>query len=152
MYKFNRDLQKDILEKCVAVYPEFTSWNQFPPEIINYGDDVLSANIVYLSEHNLISIRDRTSDVPYSFLDHMRATHKGIDFMLNDGGLSTMLNVQTIKFHREAVVVLEDLIALSNISEKDKEKARSTLEDLSTEVLKTIVQAATSAGISIMNA
>ncbi len=42
--------------------------------------------------------------------------------MLNDGGLSAILNVQTIKLHRDAVVVLEDLIAISNMNDEQKEK------------------------------
>ncbi|MBA7796687.1 hypothetical protein HV356_24685 [Citrobacter sp. RHBSTW-01065] len=111
---------------------------------MDYGDDVLSANIVYLAEHGLLSIRNRTSDDPYSFLDNMRATNKGVDFMLNDGGLSAILNIQTVKLHRDTIVVLEDLIAISNMNDEDKQKAKSTLGELSTEALKTIVQTATS--------
>lgn len=151
MYKFDRELQKDILQKCISIYPEYTSWRLFPPEIMDYGDDVLSANIVYLSEHGLISIRNRTSDDPYSFLDNMRASHRGIDFMLNDGGLSAILDVQTIKFHRDAVVVLEDLIAISSMTENEKEKAKSTLSDLSTESLKVLVQTITVAGLAALS-
>ncbi|WP_256658509.1 hypothetical protein [Klebsiella quasipneumoniae] len=70
--------------------------------------------------------------------------------MQNDGGLSAILSVQTIKFHREAVVVLEDLIAISNMDVEQKEKAKSTLGELSTEALKTVVQAATTAGLSAL--
>lgn len=151
MYKFDRKLQKFILQKCIDIYPNYTFWKQFPPEIMDYGDDVLSANIMYLSEHGLIAIRNRTSDDPYSFLDNMRATQKGIDFILNDGGLSAILNVTTIKFHRDAVVVLEDLIAISNMSEKDKEEAKSTLSELSSEALKTVVQTAITAGLAILS-
>lgn len=147
MYKFDRTLQREILQKCISVYPEYTFWGLFSPEIAGYGDDVLSANIVYLYEHGLISIRNRTSDDPYSFLDNMRASHKGIDFMQNDGGLSAILGVQTIKFHRDAVVVLEDLIAISGMTENEKEKAKSIISELSSEGLKTVVQTITAAGM-----
>ncbi|WP_211136268.1 hypothetical protein [Serratia sp. PL7] len=75
----------------------------------------------------------------------MKATVKGIDFILNDGGLSAILNVQTVKFHRDTVVVLEDLIAISSMSSEEREKAKSKLEELSSEALKTVVQAATTA-------
>ncbi|WP_181955571.1 hypothetical protein [Rahnella variigena] len=150
MNKFDRELQKDILTKCIAVYPSYTFWKQFPPEIQDYGDDVLSANILYLAEHRLITIRNQTSDDPYSFLDNMKATAEGIDFMLNDGGLSAVLKIQTIKFHRDAVVVLEDLIALSNMSNADKEQAKSKLSALTTESLKTVVQTITTAGLAVL--
>ena len=83
-------------------------------------------------------------------LDNTKITNKGIDFIRDDGGLSAILNVQTIKFHREAIVVLEDLIAMSNMNDEQKEKAKSTLGELSTEALKTVVQTATTAGLSVL--
>ncbi|PLR26478.1 hypothetical protein PZBJ_05715 [Pantoea endophytica] len=122
----------------------------FDASLVDTDDIKLSANINYLAEQGLISIRNRTSDDPYSFLDNMRATVQGIDFLQHDGGLSAILNVQTIKFHREAVVVLEDLIALSGLSEHDKETARSKLSGMTTDVLKTIVQTVTSTGVSLL--
>ncbi len=81
-------------------------------------------------------------------LGNTKITNKGIDFIRDDGGLGAILNVQTIKFHREAIIVLEDLIALSNMNDEQKEQAKSTLSELSTEALKTVVQAATTAGLS----
>jgi len=80
----------------------------------------------------------------------MRATHKGIDFLLNDGGLSAILNVQTIRFHKETIVVLEDLIAISNLSESQKEEAKLKLKDISNDVIKCIIQSITDAGLSIL--
>lgn len=150
MDKFDRELQKYILSRCIEAYPDHTSWNSFTPEIMQLDDVKLSANMIYLAEHGLLTIREQRSGDPYSFLDNMRATCKGVDFMQNDGGLSAILNVQTIKFHREAVVVLEDLIAISNMDVEQKEKAKSTLGELSTEALKTVVQAATTAGLSAL--
>ena len=70
--------------------------------------------------------------------------------MLNDGGLGAILSVQTIKLHRDTVVVLEDLIAISSMSDEQKEVAKSTLSGLSAEALKTVVQALTTAGLSIL--
>lgn len=150
MDKFDRELQRYILSCCIEAYPAHTTWGDFSPEITQINDVKLSANIIYLKEHGLLTIREQRSDDPYSFLDNMRATCKGVDFLQNDGGLSAILNVQTIKFHREAVIVLEDLIAMSNMNDEQKEKARSTLVELSTEALKTVVQAATTAGLSTL--
>ncbi|HBV6758984.1 MULTISPECIES: hypothetical protein [Klebsiella] len=78
-----------------------------------------------------------------------KITSKGIDFIRDDGGLGAILNVQTIKFHRDAVVVLEDLIAISNLNSEQKEKAKSTLGEMSTEALKTVVQTATAALLTL---
>lgn len=150
MDKFDRSLQRDILSKCFAAYPGHTSWSDFSPEFAAVDSIKLSANILYLKEHGLLTIREQRSDDPYSFLDNMRITCRGIDFMQDDGGLSEILNVTTIKFHREAVVVLEDLIAISDLDNADKEKAKSTLGELSTEALKTVIQAVTTASIALL--
>ncbi|WP_434795848.1 hypothetical protein [Citrobacter europaeus] len=150
MDKFDRDLQRNLLTICRAAYPNHTSWNDFSPEITSVDDIKLSANILYLKEHGLLTIREQRSDAPYTFLDHMRITCRGIDFMQDDGGLSAILNVTTIKFHREAVVVLEDLISISSLNDTDKEKAKSTLGELSTEALKTVVQTVTTAGLAAL--
>lgn len=150
MDKFDRELQKLLLTKCVLAYPDFTNWQLFPPEIMDYGEEVLSANIIYLYEHKLISMRDKSSDDPYRLFDHMRATASGIDFILDDGGLGAILNVQTIKFHREAVVVLEDLISISNMTEREKDKAKLKLSEMTTEAINAIVQTVTTLGITAL--
>lgn len=150
MKKFNRDLQNEILKACCDAYPSQTTWQQFTHLFGNTDHKDLSANIVYLASHELITIESNTEPESYALIGALRATHKGIDFMLNDGGLSAILNVTTIKFHREAVVVLEDLIAISSLNDTDKEKAKSTLGELSNEALKTVVQTVTTAGLSML--
>lgn len=69
-----------------------------------------------------------------------KITSKGIDFIRDDGGLSAILNVQTIKFLRDAVVVLEDLFTISNMNDKQKEEAKSTLDEMTKEALKKVVK------------
>ncbi|HAS1785249.1 TPA: hypothetical protein I4G64_10330 [Enterobacter cloacae] len=108
------------------------------------------ANLLYLEGHGLISSGLVAGSSSYSInFGSLTITVRGIDFMQDDGGLSAILNVQTIKFHRDAVVVLEDLIAISNMNEAEKEKAKSTLGELSTEALKTVVQTATTALLAL---
>lgn len=155
MDKFDRELQREILKVCIEAYPRTVDelGNDYVSEITMSAPlDKLLANLFYLSGHGLITFPRMGSNLDdqlaFSILDMSSVTCKGIDFMLNDGGLSAILNVQTIKFHREAVVVLEDLIAISNMDVEQKEKAKSTLGELSTEALKTVVQAATNAGLS----
>lgn len=130
MDKFDRDLQRYLLSCCVEAYPSHTTWNSFSPEIGQIDDVKLSANIIYLKEHELITIRNQRSDDPYSLIDNLRATHKGIDFMLNDGGLTAILNVQTIRIHRDTITALEDIIALSNLPEPEKAGIVSKLQQL----------------------
>lgn len=154
MDKFDRKLQREILQACVDSYPAAPLLEQFNltevAECAESNIQKLLANINYLCEHGLIKNHSSIILNDHSILTRITATAKGIDFMLNDGGLSAILNVQTIKLHREAVVVLEDLIAISNMNDEQKEKAKSTLGEMSTEAIKTVVQAVTTAGFSAL--
>ena len=150
MDKFDRKLQREILQACVDSYPAAPLLEQFNltevAECAESNIQKLLANINYLCEHGLI--KNNSSIILKDRSTRITATAKGIDFMLNDGGLSAILNVQTIKLHRDSVVVLEDLIAISNMNDEQKEKAKSTLGEMSTEAIKTVVQAVTTAGLS----
>ncbi|MEQ6971614.1 hypothetical protein ABN180_01350 [Klebsiella pneumoniae] len=152
MDKFDRKLQREILQACVDSYPAAPLLEQFNltevAECAESNIQKLLANINYLCEHGLIKNHSSIILNDHSILTRITATAKGIDFMLNDGGLSAILNVQTIKLHRDAVVVLEDLIAISNMNDEQKEKAKSALGELPTEALKAMVQAAVAAGLS----
>lgn len=155
MERFERNRQRKILEILLKSYPArlpIDAWNEIytmfdgPDQHYDYY-----ANLLYLEEHELI--KSGITKVSHSFMYSQQdifITAKGIDFIQQDGGLSAILNVQTIKFHRDAVIVLEDLIAMSNMTNEQKEKAKSTLGEMSTEALKTAVQAATTAGISVL--
>ncbi|QCZ30045.1 hypothetical protein FHN83_22725 [Leclercia adecarboxylata] len=114
--------------------------------------DNLVANLFYLYEHELLEclfLKELSGKISVQ-LESLKITSKGIDFIRDDGGLGAILNVHTIRFHRDAVIVLEDLIAISNLNDADKEKAKSALGALSTEALKTLVQTVTTAGLHVL--
>lgn len=153
MDKFNRKVQYDFLMSLYDSSPHGMSQSDYDGFTMQFGgQDNAEANLIYLEDHKLITTNIKELRIGFFLVapEHLRITSKGIDFVRDDGGLSAILNVQTIKFHREAVVVLEDLIAISNMNDEQKEKAKSTLGELSTEALKTVVQAATSAGLSAL--
>ncbi|WPO21386.1 hypothetical protein SH579_10885 [Raoultella ornithinolytica] len=153
MEKFDRKLQREILQACVDSYPSTPLPERFNNTLVAEcaQDDIqkLIANIYYLFEHDLIYINNKSMMHDILIIGEISASAKGVDFMLNDGGLGAILNVQTIKFHRDAVVVLEDLIAISNMNDEQKEKAKSTLGEMSTEALKAVVQTATAALLTL---
>ncbi|MCT1678526.1 hypothetical protein M3B69_01055 [Raoultella ornithinolytica] len=152
MEKFDRKLQREILQACVDSYPSAPLSEQFNhTEVAECAvSDIqkLLANINYLCEHGLIKNHSAIILKDHSIVTRITATAKGIDFMLNDGGLSAILNVQTIKFHRDAVIILEDLITISNMNDEQKEQARSSLGELSINTLESVVQAGTTAVLS----
>lgn len=151
MNKFDRKLQLEVMKKLLEIYPARIGRQEFNfiSNLFN-DEEKMIANLLYLEGHGLISSGLVAGSSSYSInFGSLSITVRGIDFMQDDGGLSAILNVQTIKFHRDAVVVLEDLIAISNMNEAEKEKAKSTLGELSTEALKTVVQTATTALLAL---
>ncbi len=152
MTKFNRSLQKKLLERLSNSFPKPLDLKSYLEIQNSFEDeDHFVANLLYLEEHGLIHSGLRQQINGYSINSGaMKITAEGIDFIQHDGGLSAILNVTTIKFHREAVVVLEDLIAISHLSDADKEKAKSTVSELSTEALKAVIQTITAAGLTAL--
>lgn len=154
MEKFDRNIQRELLQHLCDIYPE-SAGNDFMPEFIfKFGSEQnFAANILYLADHGLIQTRvsNELGNRSVRIMGSMtKITSKGIDFIRDDGGLGAILNVQTIKFHRDAVVVLEDLITISNMNDEQKEKAKLTLGEMSTEALKAVVQAVATAGFSAL--
>lgn len=144
MDKFDRNIQRELLQYLCDIYPDSadSSFSKAFSEKFG-GTNTFTANILYLAGHGLIEARlsneiDRR--LPSVMDSFTKITSKGIDFIRDDGGLSAILNVQTIKFHRDAVVVLEDLFTISNMNDKQKEKAKSTLDEMTKEALKKVVK------------
>lgn len=157
----NRKLQNELLTLAAFCYPAYCQhkirdigdFHEKYPLICSSSSDELWREVNYLKDHGLLtmdsqcSIRSDLGNLCiYGFI---KATVKGMDFIFDDGGLSSILNVQTIKFDRKAVVALEDLIAMSNMSDAEKEKAQSTLGELSSEALKTVIQTVTASLIAM---
>lgn len=130
MEKFDRELQRYLLAVSIKAYPGNTSWDDYEPERVMIDDNKLLANIIYLSQHGLITVERDQTDNPFPLLQRISATAAGVDFMLNDGGLTAILNVQTIRFHRDTVTALEDIIARSNLPEPEKAGIVSKLQQL----------------------
>ncbi|MDC9591596.1 hypothetical protein PSI23_20510 [Xenorhabdus sp. XENO-10] len=145
MSKFDRDMQKLILEKAIEAHPDTTDAKQFHELLLARLDPdeekKVRANIVYLVEHKVITIDyDKYTNYKilssYHLLNSIRATEKGIDFMLDDGGLSAILNVTTIKFHHDAIQQLANLIELTVQDPEDKQRFLTQLKQLPYETTK----------------
>lgn len=156
MSKFNRYLQREILALAIDAYPAYIGHkhSKIPASyelLKNAKEDLVYPNIHYLHEHSLINFdkigyRNNNSNP----LAWVKATSHGIDFVQQDGGLSAILNVKTIRFHKDTIVVLEDLIAISNMNDTDKEKAKSILSELPVDAIKTVVQTLTTTALNAL--
>lgn len=145
----NRELQKELLEILRSEFPDpFIS----PCEI--FGEDLekeAEFNLHYLQEHGLVRLElsnsKQVGTLTYPIFC-ASITGKGIDFLENDGGLTAILGVVTIKFHQDTLSELETMIQLDKtLPEAEKVTLLQKLRSLPEEGAKTLVQELVKAGL-----
>ncbi|MEB7619117.1 hypothetical protein [Klebsiella aerogenes] len=137
MDKFDRSIQRETLQLLYAAYPnELTSYQMDEIERLYPDMDSLTANLLYLHQHQLIVSGLKPSTDGYVMVNRPAITHRGIDFIRDDGGLGAILNVQTVKFHDSTIIALEDIIRIANIPEEQQKGLISKLRELPAETIK----------------
>lgn len=143
--KVDRTLQKLILDKLYEEHPYSLTDNNLAslhPE----NPELITSNLLYLSDHGLIQlVRSRhaplvaTRDDELLFLG-ARITSKGIDFLEDDGGLSAILGVVTVKLHDETIqALLAGKVEASNLPPEEKQTLLKQIRDLRGEAAKHLV-------------
>ena len=136
----DREMQLAILTELSEVYPAPIDMS----EKYEYGTDVYRkfvANLAYLEAHRLIS--ERSVLMPRTIGDYdgqpylSSITHIGMDFLADDGGLSAILGVVTIKFEAEQFrIILESMILSSSLPTERKQTMIDTLRELPAESIR----------------
>ena len=136
----DREMQLEILNELSNVYPSPINVS----EKYEYGTDIYRkfvANLAYLRAHNLISensILTSQTIGDHSSQPHLPSiTHIGMDFLANDGGLSAIIGVVTIKFEVEQFrLILESMILASTLPAEQKNTIINALRELPAESIK----------------
>lgn len=137
MDKFDRSIQRETLQLLYAAYPnELTSVQMDEIERLYPDADSLIANMLYLQQHQLIISGLKESTEGYVLVNRPTITHKGIDFIRDDGGLGAILNVQTIKLHDSTIIALEDIIRIANLPDDKKSGLIAKLRELPADAIK----------------
>jgi hypothetical protein len=97
-------------------------------------------NLVYLEAHGLVRlVKAQLNSGAYS-VGLATATEKGMDFLEEDGGLSAILGVVTVKLHDDTI---KDLLALkiqeSDLPPAEKQRWIDQLRELPAETTKHVV-------------
>ncbi len=135
----NRKTQKKMLEELARVYPK--GMTLIPELDLNeqYMIDDFYKNRDYLIEHGFIEKIDQCDYIPTKSGHGLtpfnmtvdKITIKGIDFIANDGGLSAILGVVTVKLHSDTLqALLADRIDQANISNAKKDKLKDALSTI----------------------
>jgi hypothetical protein len=135
--KFDRNIQREMLQILYDTYPEELTHEQTQEIFSKFSSDEHGiANLLYLEQHQLIHSGLQSMMQGYALVNRPSITHKGIDFIRDDGGLGAILNVQTVKLHDSTIIALEDIIAVSNIPEEQKKGLISKLRELPADAIK----------------
>lgn len=134
----DRDLQLEMLNKMASVYPFPYNFGSEIETMDEAKSDVFCANLYYLQEHGLISSQSIKISVDNIYtLGPTKLTAKGADFIADDGGLSAILGVVTVRFEAEQLrQILEVKIRLSDLDPERKQSMISALRELPAESIK----------------
>ncbi|RXE48721.1 hypothetical protein B4O83_12380 [Chromohalobacter israelensis] len=154
MKHLDRHLQRDLLNQLAEAYPENRK------DVLPEGDphSSVSVNLHYLQEHGLVQIgkpaarpfikrgaEDREARTVYR---GVAITAAGIDFLEEDGGLSAILGVVTVRLHSETIREIEAKILASNQPETEKTRLLDRLRSMPEEGLKTLTQELVRTGLN----
>jgi len=130
--KLDRALQHEILEKLAKRYPQrldVQSWNREESRLI--------PNMHYLQGHGLIEGSTTREIAGDNHFINAQITVRGLDFLADDGGLTAILGVVTVKLHDETI---RDLVASriqrSDLPPEEKTGLLAQLRELRGESIK----------------
>lgn len=135
--KLDRAYQLDLLKMLADSYPMEMDTRDVFYGMIEEERGKYFANMVYLEEHGLIDSGIETRMGSEVILSPPRITAKGMDFLADDGGLSAILGVVTVKFHEETLrALIEGRITSSDLPLPEKQKLLDGLRELPAESIK----------------
>jgi hypothetical protein len=131
---FSRTLQRRLLVRMRDRYPDAVY--DFEE---NNDDGRMLANLMYLDDHGLCRVVVNRTHYGVPSHSNSTITAKGIDFMEDDGGLSAVLGVVTIKFHADTIrELLSNKIEESPIPAEEKSRLKKALSGITEAGLKTV--------------
>lgn len=140
----DRALQLEILEMLATKYPDVaevqTLCTQRPGAI---------QAIAYLAEHRLVEATPtKAMSQPTTFIV-AKITAAGLDFLADDGGITAILGVVTIKLHHETLLaLLEQKIRESDAPEAERSRLSSALRALAPKAMETLAKELVTRGLN----
>jgi hypothetical protein len=138
----DRELQLELLSKIAECYPFVWTDYERKPDSAEYHK--IAINLNYLKGHGLLTenstkvVHSKSGDGGGSILIMKpEITEKGLDFLKDDGGLSAILGVVTVRFEADTIrTILQLKVDQSDLSPVDKQKLRGALQELPAENIK----------------
>lgn len=143
MEKYSRALQLDILNALMNAAPDQISQEDETALIAKFPDyKHFVANMIYLEQHELIenafiTVTAMSGGIDYIFNSTTcRLTHKGVDFLIGDEGLSSLLNVLVVRLHADTLEALQAVVTSSTLDPEEKVTMIKRLKALPADAIK----------------
>ncbi len=146
--KLDRALQLEILEFLSDHYAGL-SQDVFPDrELTAEEDDKYTTNLLYLEANGLIDAGLHQGIDGCWSSSGAKITARGLDFLANDGGLSAILGVVTVKLHDDTVrQLIEARIQSAELPETTKSHLLKSLRESPGETIKHLTEKLLDAGL-----
>jgi DNA-binding PadR family transcriptional regulator len=137
MKQLDRSVQLDLLTALADHYPNrYGIWKHFE----HLSEQRIDANLAYLEEHGLLETGEMVIGRTATMRLEPKITAAGMDFLADDGGLSAILGVVTIKIHDDTIKSLvEGKILESDLPPPEKQRYLDQLRELPAETTKHLV-------------
>lgn len=144
----DRAFQRQLLTELRDIYPKPADVQRSWPDQV---DNRLLVNMSYLAEHGLIEIKTSSYHSGEIALHHAKINARGMDFIADDGGLSAILGVVTIKLHEDTIRdLLISKVQASDAETSVKDHLVAKLKALPADALASITEKALGAGLDRM--
>lgn len=138
MKVLSRDVQLDILNKLAEAYPAMESALAMGFE---QADRTWVVNAMYLHQQGLIEAEQVEYLTEGKVVIGATINHRGLDFLQEDGGLSAILNVVTVRLEAETLkALIAAKIDASDLPKEEKSKLKAWLQDLKEDGLKEVTK------------
>jgi len=128
----SRERQRELLLQLQERYPAHGYFHGETPE----EEREIAENLVYLEQHRLCESGVQIGADGFVQLGASSITAAGLDFLSDDGGLSAVLGVVTIKLHADTIrALIAAKIEESELPVEQKSALRQRLSGLSEKAL-----------------
>jgi hypothetical protein len=142
LMRLDRDLQREILTLLADAHPRAPELADVRALHDRVGEDALASNLLYLEGHGLL-----TSGITMSLdgsimiaLAAQEITSKGLDFIQDDGGISAILGVVTVRLHSDTIKdLIEAKVRDSDLPPADKKRWLDLLRSLPADATRQLV-------------
>ena len=144
-FVMDRALQRRLLELMREAFPN--SIYEFPTEMGDLNGPVFE-NLSYLAGHGLCEGHLQIGMDGHRSFGGVSITVAGLDFLADDGGLTAVLGVVTVKFHADTIrEMLAAKVDASSLPEEKKSAWKKAINSLSSMTLQAASKDLITAGI-----